>query len=434
MTPFGKPVMATAASHSSTPQAVVPDAVPDVRRSPIKLLFTGVALLAAIVVATYFLFPYGRFKPGLESELGRIFQVPVAISGVGPRLLPSPALVLSGVRIGSDSDGAIDEIRIASISGFLGGSADVERLQMAGGRISADVVRALPMFGAPANSGAPKTRLHKISVERLAVNAGPLRIGDLKGEITLGADGRAENVALQTVDRSLRISLQATPQGPLVMFEGLAWRPSDDFPLTFDSLQAKGLLQKGNLIVQQFEANAMGGSVQGSWLIDWSSGLAMAGEAGFERLDARRVTSLFVPSLALEGLLTGNLRLRGAGADSARMWANAEAQADITIMRGLLNGVDLGEAARRGPGSTVRAGSTKFERMTLKLSVDPRQVTGRDIAMSAGLFNASGSFAANRERVVEGSMLVNMHTSVSSLTLPVRVSGTLPSLQATASR
>jgi hypothetical protein len=31
-------------------------------------------------------------------------------------------------------------------------------------------------------------------------------------------------------------------------------------------------------------------------------------------------------------------------------------------------------------------------------------------------------------------MLVNMHTSVSSLTLPVRVSGTLPSLQATASR
>jgi uncharacterized protein involved in outer membrane biogenesis len=220
----------------------------------------------------------------------------------------------------------------------------------------------------------------------------------------------------------------------VVSFEGLAWRPIDDFPLTLDSLQARAVLQRGRLLVQKFDANAMGGMMQGSWLVDWGRGLAMAGEGSFERLDARRVTSLFASSLSLEGLLTGNLRLRAAGSDWHALWANVDAQADLTVMRGVLNGVDLGEAARRGSGSTVRAGSTKFERATLRLAIDSRQVSGRDVAMSSGLFNANGNFNASRARAVEGSVLVNMHSSVSSLTVPVRVTGTLPNLQAGATR
>jgi hypothetical protein len=116
------------------------------------------------------------------------------------------------------------------------------------------------------------------------------------------------------------------------------------------------------------------------------------------------------------------------------MWRNSEAYLDATIVRGVLNGVDLGEAARRGYGSMVRSGSTRFDRLNVKVAVEPARVVGRDLSLNAGMFSATGHFVSNRERQVDSSLLVTMQTSVSSLTLPVRVSGVLPNLQASVSR
>ena len=107
-----------------------------------------------------------------------------------------------------------------------------------------------------------------------------------------------------------------------------------------------------------------------------------------------------------------------------------DAALDAMVLRGVLNGVDLGEAARRGRGSTVRAGSTKFDRLTANVTIDPRQTRGRNLAMNAGMFTATGQFVATRDRQVESSLQVTMQTSVSSLTQTVTVSGTLPNLQA----
>lgn len=259
-------------------------------------------------------------------------------------------------------------------------------------------------------------------------------LGELKGEVKFLGNGQIEKVALQTVDRTLRIEVLPSRQGPVLTIEGLGWRPTDESALTFDSLQARGLLQKGKLTIQSFDSRVLGGVLRGNWLLDWSKGLVMAGEATLERLDCRKVAAVFAPSLALEGDLMGPLRLRGAGSNWQTMWANAEAALDAVVVRGVLHGVDLGEAARRGHGSLVRAGSTKFDRLGVRVTIDPRQVVGRDLAMNAGMFTAAGQFVATRDRQVDSSLLVTMQTSVSSLTLPIRVSGTLPNLQAASIR
>jgi hypothetical protein len=271
-------------------------------------------------------------------------------------------------------------------------------------------------------------------VDRLSIIAGPLVLGELNGEVKFFGNGQVEKAALQTVDRTLRIEVQPSRQGPLLKIEGLGWRPTDESALTFDSLQAQGLLQKGKLTIQSFDSRVLGGVLRGSWLLDWSKGLVMAGDATLERLDCRKVAAVFAPSLALEGDLMGPLRLRGAGSNWQAMWANTEAALDAVVVRGVLHGVDLGEAARRGHGSLVRAGSTKFDRLGVRVAIDPRQVVGRDLAMNAGMFTAAGQFVATRERQVDSSLLVTMQTSVSSLTLPIRVSGTLPNLQAASIR
>ena len=437
---FGKPILPAKTPMPAAPEKVVAEPVfveeePAVRRPLGKFIGLALVLLVVSAVAVVLLYPYDRFKPEIETELGRILNAKVQVGDVRIRMVPTPVLRIVDVRIGEGGGQVIEEIRISSPFSLLGsGPRRIERAELAGGQISADQLLAMPMWGASAAARAAQLGIHTVVVDRFSVTAGSMRLGNLAGELNLGADGQLEKAALRTMDGTLRVSATPAQEGIQVGLEGLGWRPTQESPLTLDSLQAKAVLQPGKLSVRSFEATTMGGTARGNWSIDWSRGLAMNGEATLERMEMKRVTSVFASSLQLEGTMSGNLRLRGLGRDWDPMWRNAEAYLDATIVRGVLNGVDLGEAARRGYGSMVRSGSTRFDRLNVKLSVEPARVVGRDISLNAGMFSATGHFIANRERQVDSSLLVTMQTSVSSLTLPVKVSGVLPNLQASVSR
>ncbi len=398
---FGKPVFP---AGTQKPEAPPPPHEPVARGRRISVI-SGLAIsLVAVVLLcllAVLLFPYSRFKPGIEAELTRVWQVPVSVADVRLTLLPQPVLRISNVRIGGGAgESAIDEVRVFSPHSLLGSGARVlDEVEVSGARLPLDQLLGLPLFAEQAGK-PPSLIVRRLRVERMSLTAGTMTLSDINGNIGFRSDGRLENAAFQTVNRSLRVEVQLAAQGQLLKIEGLGWRPSDESPMTFDSIQAEGLLQKGKLVVQNFDATALGGVVRGSWLVHWSNGLAMAGDATLERLDSRRVTSTFAPSLWLEGYLNGTLRLRGRGRDWQAMWAGVEATLNADVMRGILNGVDLGEAARRGAGSVVRAGSTKFDRLSVLMTVSPQQVVGRDLVMNAGLFNATGQFVSTRERQV----------------------------------
>lgn len=398
-----------------------------------RLTYAGFGLIAAVLVAlaVVLFFPYDRFKPAIENELTRVWQAPARVGEVSLTLLPRPGLLLSDVQVGEGGESVFEKIRVHSLFAMLGsGVHSLSRIEISGGTVIADHLVGL----SPADDGRRKSDqkwlMQQVVVENLTVAAGPLTLRQLSGDVAFRADGGIEKVSLRTVDDTLRITAEPTPLGPRLMVEGFGWRPADAPPVTFDSLLATGLLQKGRLVVNSFDIQTLGGVLRGDWLVEWNQGLLMAGNAKLERIDCRRMTALLAPSLALEGDLMGAFRLRGVGDDWDSMWASMGITLDAMVLRGILSGIDLGEAARRGRGSTVRAGSTKFDRLTVNVTLDPRQIRGRNLAMNAGMFTANGQFVATRDRQVESSLQVTMQTSVSSFTQTVTVSGTLPNLQA----
>ena len=438
---FGKPVLPVAGTgagpggYGSSPAHEPVQARAARGRSAVAIVAIGLVAVLLIAVLVLLLFPYNRFKPGIEEELGKLLQTSVRVGDVSLKLLPQPGLLLSDVRVGERGESVIEQLRIFSPASLLGaGTHTVPRVELAGIRITVGDLVALPMLSAVQGKSQGRILVKEAGVDRMSIIAGPLVLGELKGNVTFLGNRQIEKAALQTVDRSLRIQAEPSRQGPLLTIAGVGWRPSDESALTFDSLQARGLLQKDKLSIQGVDARVLGGLLQGNWLLDWSKGLVMAGEATLERLDCRKITAIFAPSLTLEGDLMGPLRLRGSGSNWQTMWANAELALDAVVVRGVLHGVDLGEAARRGHGSLVRAGSTRFDRLGVRLTIDPQRVTGRDLTMNAGMFTAAGHFVATSDRQVNSNLQVTMQTSVSSLTLPIRVSGTLPNLQAASTR
>ena len=435
---FGKPIL-PARGESVPPEPPKKSTIDErdfrPRRSYRPLVLGALAVVLVLVIVSVLFFPYARFKPGIEAELARIWRVPVSVGNVELKLLPKPALLVSDVRIGNDGESQIAKIRIFEPQALLGsGTHSLARVEVSGGKLAVAHVMGLSEASRDGGASQRGTVLNAVAADGLSIVAGKLVLGEFAGEFGFAGDGRLEKGALQTRDGGLRVAAQAATEGVALTLEGSAWRPSEDSALTLDSLKAKGMLQRDKLVIESFDASALGGVLKGSWLVDWRNGLAMAGDAALTRLDARKAAVHFAPSLLLDGELTANLRLRGVGANWQGMWANLEATLDGRVMRGALNGVDLGEAARRGPGAPVRAGTTRFDRLTLTMTIDPRQVVGREVQLIAGPFSASGQFAVTRDRQVDAALSVTLSGSAGSRTVPIRISGTLPNLQAVALR
>lgn len=441
---FGKPILPSSRTRhmaSSKPDTVPereaePEAHEDVgKRVPLlKLGLAGLGGVFLLLIGLALFYPYGNFKPAIEAAATRLLLTPVQIGHVGVTLLPQPLLNLVDVRIGEAADSRIEVIRIASPFALLGsGPHRISNVEVVGAVLSANRLVALPMFSVSPTSAAGEVLIRRIGLERTEVTARDIALRDIAGEIIFKADGSVEKASFQAVDRSIRLLATPTAQGLLLNIEGMAWKPAGT-PVSFDSLQAKGLLQKDKLLIQSVDTTFLGGLLKGSWLLDWSNGLVMAGDAGLTRIDCRQLSAAFIPALKLEGDLGGTLRLRAGGKDWASMWSSLEAMLDADVTRGVLYGVDLGEVARRGSGSVVRSGSTKFDRLRTNITINSGQVSGRDIRLDAGMMTATGQFLANRNRQIDANLTVGIQTSVSSLHVPVRVSGVLPELTAFGSK
>lgn len=435
---FGKPILP---SPSKIAEAPPPAVIADMREPEDRPYRQGmsagrkgllaIAALLAILVVTLIFYPYEQFKPALEASATRMLNVPVKIDRVGVTLFPSPSLKLVGVHIGEPADGKITEVRISSLLSLLGSAPhQVARIEASGATLSANRLVALPMFIGQA-AGSHEVIIKKMVLDHLQLTLGDsLALNDLFGEIAFRQDGSIEKATFETADRSMLINAQAGSQGLALSLEGRAWAPFGT-AVSFASLQAKGLLQKNKLFIQDIDTTFLGGILRGNWLLDWSNGLVMAGDGTLSRLDTRKVSAAFAPSLKIDGDMSGTMRLRSSGGDWDSLWGNLEAVLSTEITRGAFHGVDLGEAVRRSGVSEVRAGSTKFDRLRSTINITPKQVVGREVRMDAGMVTAVGQFNSARNGQVEGNMAVTMQTSVSSQNASVRIFGVLPDLSAT---
>jgi hypothetical protein len=440
---FGKPILPTTngvAATATAPEHVSPHS-PDsdhhsetprfLRLRPVML---GGAAILATLVATALFYPYEQFKPDLEARASQLVDAPVRIDGVALALFPSPHLKLTGVQLGSPVDGQITEIRVSSPFSILGGAPHkISRIDISGASLPANRLVSLPMFRGE-RFGDGSIEVSRIQIEQSQISLGEhLALRDLYGKVEFRSDGKIEKAIFETADRSLLVEAIPSATGIGLNIEGRAWKPAGS-SIIFASLQAKGLLQKEKLFVENIDTTFLGGLLRGNWLLDWSNGLSMAGDGSLIRLDSRKVSEEFAPSMKIEGDMTGTVRLRSVGRDWETLWRNAEAMLTTEITRGVLYGVDLGEAARRAGGSEVHAGSTKFDRLRSTISITPKQIVGREVRMDAGMVTASGHFVGERTGQVEGSMAVTLQTSVSSQRAAVHIFGVLPNLTATANK
>lgn len=434
---FGKPILPSPSKSASEPLRPTVSEPREVESRPYsqrmsvrRKVFLIATSLLFVIAAIIVFYPYGNFKPALEASATRMLDTPVSIDSVGVSLYPTPSLTLTGLSIGGMSDARIAEVRISSPLSLLGKAPHkVNSIEVVGASLPVGRLVGMPLFMI-GNLASQDLIARKVVVNGLQLTmSDSLAVKDLMGELVFRADGALDKATFETVDRSVLINAQPSAQGIALNIEGRAWTPAGA-PVSFASLQAKGLLQKDKLLVQNIDTTFLGGILRGNWLLDWGNGLMMAGDGSLSRLDSRKVSAAFAPLLKIDGDMSGSIRLRSSGRDWESLWHSVEAVLVTEITRGAIHGVDLGEAVRRSGVSEVRAGATKFDRLRSSINISPKQIVGRDVKMDAGMVTAVGQFSASPAGQVDGNMAVTLQTSVATQNASVRIYGVLPDLSA----
>lgn len=409
-----------------------PPAAPE--KPPLEFNVSGKSILAMalaiplIAGAGILGYPYSRHKPAIEAAISGFSQAPATVGGVAFSIWPKPQLVLTQVTVGSDLQ--VGEVRIDRPYQLLGSSPHhLSSVSLVQSSIPVARLLSLPALNRDFGQLSGFTVDH-VRLSGATFMAAPgVGLNDIEGDIRFADTGKLDKASLQSADRSLLIEAKPGTTGVDLQIEGRAWKPAGS-AMSFDALQANGVLEKNRLTVRNIDTTFLGGLLKGQWQLDWSNALTMNGEGQLTRLDTRKLAAALVPPLKLEGDFGGQLRLRGGGSDWSALWRNAEATVNMNITRGLLNGLDLGEASRRGAGATVRGGATKFDQLRGDLIVTPGGVSGRNLRMDSGMVTAAGDFSATAGGAVDGMVVVTMQTSVSTVRVPVRISGNLPDLNA----
>lgn len=400
-----------------------------------KLLLLGLGAIVAAVLWVCFLYPYNNHRAELEAELSEKMGVKVAIGEVsGPRGFPIPSLELKNVRLGEHGEGKLHTVILPDLIGRVFGSTRVQysAVEAEGGRIPLELFSN--WSGArPSTSGVGELKFRNVNL-----SLGDESLAHVDGEVHRALNGGLESVKLTSTKKNLQIELKPMAEHLLLSITGKNWSPHPDFPLSFDLVSAKGTLSRGEIVLDTLDISLLGGQYEGNWSVRLRNHLIeMKGKGDFQRIDAKKLTSTWMPRLDISGLLSGNLEFQAHGHDANELRVNLAGTGNFQVERGELRILNLGETVRRPDGHAIEGGSTKFDLLRAALHLGSKGLQISNLQLSAGLLQVQGNIKMDLDREFQGLLGVSINQgtpSGSNISAKVKVGGKLPRLILTPTR
>jgi hypothetical protein len=439
----GDPIGSPAAAAPTLQRRGLRFAAP-IRRYARGLLVVGILLgllVAGLVTAVRPL--YAELQPQVLSQrLSTAAGVPVTVGSSGFRLFPTPSVVLSDLRFGAGPSVpealiGIDVMTaaegLASGAGLGVGTVTVPTLSLT----AAQGLRALNLLERLSPALPLSLKVIKINqLQLIDVGSGSDRFA-----ATASRNGPTFNVvevqsAAGADQLTVKLSSAAGPSGrPGARFELDAgpWLPLIGPALRWTQVSARGRIEDGLLLVENFELSGFGGSVGGAAVAAYDVEWAVAATA--------RVTQLHLPSLleAIKGTpagwqapLSGSgnaaFRIEGRGATLAEARTTSRMRGAAKVFQAELRGINLGLAAVQGTAAGINArggGVTRFRELSADFEVAADRVALSNILGRAGALTVLGRMDIAPDSALDGRLRVELGGTRVQAPLGVAVGGTV---------
>ena len=393
-----------------------------------KLLWTLVIVagLLAAALATPFLVPLSGYIPELTRLVSERIGEPVSIKGLRLQLLPTPRVVIVGLKLGRRDEVSIERGSIVPDLTLLLSGEKAIRV------VFADKVRikdsALDLLGklSKGGGGSGGILVRRIVLRRVMFELRALKLPPLNVTVDLGPTPAATVAHLASDDGRLRATL--TPQGggrSRLMIKARNWHlPIPTAPLYFDSLDARGVLDSGQLDLPEVNGRLYGGTLTGSVDTRWGRDWRIAGSAQIDGVEMVPLQAALGKPARLSGRLSARASYSASARTAGLLRSALVLDAPFEVSGGEWHGVDLSRAAELPLGKLSKGGTTKFETFKGNLALRGRHIDVTKICVRSPSLTAGGKLAIAPDKTLSGRLDVSVSKTGGLIGAPMALSGT----------
>ncbi|MDP3454544.1 AsmA-like C-terminal region-containing protein [Methyloversatilis sp.] len=387
-----------------------------------KRLVVGSFVLSALVIGTFFLYPYSRHLPQMEQLASELLGQPVRIASVSPSIFPEPSIALEGLRVGEGGQLDVATVKlIPRVSTLLSERTVMRevRIERAGLNIA-----FLPELSKrqDINWASRWLKVERISVVDSSLLLLDGSIGNLNGTLDINEDGALTRLSLASTDGGLKLQGSIESGVWNVALTALGWRTPGQPSLLLDVLEATGTLNSQRLQFDKVDVKLYGGYAVGNLSVGLVSPATVEGEMTTSRLAIADLLKVFAPTLLLTGDLSAAIAIRGDGETLEALRRTLRASGKLGVQRGQIERVDLVQAVRIPRPDGVRGGSTRFDRLEGDVLADASGLSLTGATMSSGLVGAQGDIRL-ADGLINGRLDVSLRGSATTVLAPVSIEG-----------
>ena len=388
----------------------------------------GGLLVAALMVP--FILPLRGYIPEVIATASLRIGQPVNVADMRLKILPTPRVALYGIEVGKGAPLQIDELQVVpALFSLLGEHKAIRLVRAHGVRIrepALAIVGKLPK-SKKTQEGAPPVRIESLELRDVSFQTRAMKVPDFDLWVDLTDRYAPKSARFRTGDRALEVALDPLAQGGArVVLDARNWKlPFRSAPLTFESLVANGTLNDGVLDFPELKGTLYGGTLIGTFRLDWLRNWRLEGRADIARIDL----SPMLRDLGKPGKLSGRLNAKAvfsSHAGTAGQLGEALAlDAPAEVTGGAWHGVDLSRVVELPFGKLAAGGKTPFEELRGTVSLRGKTLRVDEICARSPTLVAGGNAEVAPDNALSGELDVSVAKTGGIVGVPVALGGTV---------
>ncbi|HEY0336160.1 MAG TPA: hypothetical protein VGC70_02385, partial [Burkholderiales bacterium] len=349
----------------------------------------GILLVAAPVLATAWLqfVPLDSYIPEAQQALSEQLNQPATISTLRYVLLPTPRLVLEGVKVGQGI--RIERVEAPALPQALSSVPRIfDTITAHGLTIDAQTLGTLPDWKIATSSGG--VRVRRLALDGVKIEGADVGLPTLNGEVTFTTDGAPRQASFTS--EKLKLDVVPDASGLRIVLTAQDSRIPFGPQVKFSHFTIAGGAARKRFTSTDMSASIGSGSLIGTLQASWDGQITVAGDFKVQRVRLQEFTALVAPELAASGMLTASGRYTFQSQTADTLMAKPVVEATFSLSRGEITNIDLLRATQSSGSHSFSGGRTMFEEVKGSLQIAGGQYSYR-LQLTSGPLNASGNLA-----------------------------------------
>ena len=381
------------------------------KRNIVRTIFVSLVAIVVVGIGALHLVPLRSFATKLEKGIGGWMHDDVSISSLTFSMVPTPHLKIQGLAVGKLLDAKAQNGRVfLDIGSLFGDKVSIDTLELDGVTISADALRRLPAWGVVAGKAATASIDH-LKLRGVKLDTQPV-IAPFEASFDFDAKGAIKRVLIAG-EKKWSVVLQPTPNAATFNFEFGAreWQLPMGAPLPINDVKMKGTVSMDEILVPDFEADAMDGRISGTLRVNWANGFKLFSDLSVVKLQAKEFMAAFTRDIVVQGRMEGNFSISSEVPKLDALLAAPSMQGKFTVVNGSISNIDL-VTAMQSAASASRGGVTKFQELNGQVSSADGAISFTNVVLAGGVLRAAGNINVAPNSQVNGRLSVELRSNV----------------------